>query len=568
VIGFALSAALLCGLAAGSDQAVGSVRHLYEGGKWAETVEVWRVLPVSPPALDYYAGMALARLGRFDEARKALELGRRKDPADKRFSIELAGLAYQRRDFAAAKTDLKRALRLDPGDRYASDFLATLYFLEQNLDAALEYWNRIGKPEIEQIRMEPGPKVLPALLDQAFAVAPASVLELRELRATGASLDLMGIFPRYQFALAPLDGNEKFDLVFRSSERQGWADTKWQGLISTLRGAPYATIYPAWYNLGRSAVNVTSLVRFDPEKLRMFASLAMPVGGNPRLRWRLYLDGRKENWDLTRSLGRTSMLACPLRLSCTDGQAGIPILRLQKIEAGADIRGVIGDRWGWSGLVSFADRGFARAPVAGTLFTNGFSAKYRGQVDRVVLRAPEKRLTIHSLAFGEFGKLFAPRFGPYSRVGASLVAHWFPQARGDRYELSTSARTGRTFGPVPFDELFMLGLERDNDLPMGAHIGTRDGRKGSAPLGRNYFLWNSDFDRTIYDSVFLKVKLCPFLDSGKITDPSGFFGSNRWLWDAGARLSVSIFSTVTVVFSYGKDLRGSRNAFYATGLDR
>ena len=29
----------------------------------------------------------------------------------------------------------------------------------------------------------------------------------------------------------------------------------------------------------------------------------------------------------------------------------------------------------------------------------------------------------------------------------------------------------------------MLGLERDNDLPMRAHIGTRDGRKGSAPGG-------------------------------------------------------------------------------------
>jgi hypothetical protein len=566
VIGFALAAALLCGLVAGSDQAAGPARQLYEGGKWAETVEVWRVRPSPPPALDYYAGMALARLGRFDEARKVLELGRSKDPADKRFSIELAGLAYKRQDFSAAKADLKRALRLDPGDRYASDFLATLYFLQQNLDAALEYWNRIGKPEIEQIRMEPRPKVRPGLLDQAFAVAPAGVLELSEVRATEAALDLMGNFPRYRFALAPREENEKFDLVFRSSERNGWGDTKWQGLISMLRGAPYATIYPEWYNLGRSAVNVTSLVRFDPEKLRGFASLAMPAGGNPKLRWRLYLDGRKENWDLTRNLSRTSILACPSSVSCTDGQAGMPILHLQKIEAGADIRGVIGDRWGWSGTVSFADRRFARAPVAGTLFTNGVSAKYRLQVDRVVLRAPEKRLTVNSLAFGEFGKLFARGFGPYSRVGASLVAHWFPQARGDRYELSASARTGRTFGPVPFDELFMLGLERDNDLPMRAHIGTRDGRKGSSPLGRNYFLWNSDFDRTIYDAAFLKVKLGPFLDSGKITDPSGFFGSNRWLWDTGVRLKVSIFSTVTVAFSYGKDLRGGRNAFYATAL--
>jgi hypothetical protein len=138
--------------------------------------------------------------------------------------------------------------------------------------------------------------------------------------------------------------------------------------------------------------------------------------------------------------------------------------------------------------------------------------------------------------------------------------------QGDRYEFSTSARAGKTFGAVPFDELFMLGLERDNDLPLRAHIGTHDGRKGSAPLGRNYFLWNSDFDRTIYDAGFLKIKLGPFLDSGRITDPSGFFGSGRWLWDTGAQLKLSLFSTVTVAVSYGKDLRGGHNAFYATAV--
>ncbi len=66
--------------------------------------------------------------------------------------------------------------------------------------------------------------------------------------------------------------------------------------------------------------------------------------------------------------------------------------------------------------------------------------------------------------------------------------HWLPTARGDDYETLVRVRAGKTFGDLPFDELFMLGLERDNDLWLRGHIGTRDGRKGSAPLGKDYFL--------------------------------------------------------------------------------
>jgi tetratricopeptide repeat protein len=545
----ALAVVLLCVSSAENDSVTVRARQLYTGGQWAATIEIWRSLPEPPSAIDYYAGMAFARLGRLDEARSVFEAGQRKDPADKRFLIELAGLAYKRQDFSAAIRDLHRALRLDPDDRYADEFLGTLYFLRQNLEAALQYWNRIGKPRVNEVRVEPEPRIRPALLDRAFAFAPASVLELHELWATEASLDQLGIFSQRQFNLAPRDGQDDSDLIVRLRERNGWGDTKWQGLISTLRGAPYATLFPAWYNLRRSAANLTALVRFDPNKLRLLAEFEHPAGGNPNLRWRYFVDGRKENWNLSRSFH--GLGAAPNDLG------------LQKIEAGAEIGGIIGENWCWSGAASVADRIFSRV-TAGEYFTNGVSLKYRGQVNRVLLRLPEKRITVRSSAFGEFGKVLVGGLSPHSRVGAAAGAHWFPQQEGDRYELSTSMRAGRAFGSVPFDELFMLGLERDNDLPARAHIGTTGGKKGSAPLGRTYFLWNSDFDRVIYDAGVLKIKLGPLLDSGKITDPAGVFGASRWLWDTGVQVKLTLFSIATLSVSYGKDLRSGRNAFYAT----
>jgi hypothetical protein len=109
----------------------------------------------------------------------------------------------------------------------------------------------------------------------------------------------------------------------------------------------------------------------------------------------------------------------------------------------------------------------------------------------------------------------------------------------------------------------MLGLERDNDLWLRGHVGTRNGLKGSAPLGRNYFLSNWEIDKTVYNNGLFGIKLSPFLDTGKITDPSGLLGSHVWLVDAGIQLKFSVLG-VGATFTYGKDLRTGNNAFYAT----
>ena len=70
-------------------------------------------------------------------------------------------------------------------------------------------------------------------------------------------------------------------------------------------------------------------------------------------------------------------------------------------------------------------------------------------------------------------------------------------------------RAGWTFGQSPFDELFMLGVERDNDLWLRAHVGTRDGRKGNAPMGRSYFLSNWEIDKNVFSGSFIDLKLGP-----------------------------------------------------------
>src|SRR5215469_10786923 len=127
------------------------VRQLFEQSRWHEIVNTTKPLPAMDADLHYYYGSALAQLGRWDDARKVLLSGCRLAPLDKRFPLELAGVAFKQRRYPEAAAWLHRGLRDDPTDAYANDFLGTVYFLEGNLETALKYWNRVGKPQIASV---------------------------------------------------------------------------------------------------------------------------------------------------------------------------------------------------------------------------------------------------------------------------------------------------------------------------------------------------------------------------------------------------------------------------------
>ncbi len=228
-------------------------------------------------------------------------------------------------------------------------------------------------------------------------------------------------------------------------------------------------------------------------------------------------------------------------------------------------------KWNWSGGAEIARCNFRNLsdPLSSSerpFFTATTSLAGWLGAGRSLLRVPEHRFTLDTTAELRAGREFANGLGPFGSLRGSLLAHWLPQAQGDDYEMQTRIRAGGTAGKVTIDELFQLGIERDNDLWLRGHASTTDGRKGAAPLGRRYFLVNWEMDKNIYRNGFFTLKLGPFLDSGAVADSSGLFGSQRWLWDSGIQCKVQVFGSVTVLLSYGRDLRGGKGAFYGTVL--
>jgi tetratricopeptide (TPR) repeat protein len=539
--------------ASAPDDRVANVKALYDASQWEAVLQAVPESPDNPAQLQLYRGLAFAQLQQWGDARRAFEAGLARNPRDARFLEELAGAEYKQRQFSRAKQHLRRALALDPSDNYANNFLASIYFLEGNLEAALAYWNRAAKPRLSDLSFRGTMNLDPVLLDRAFDFSQGSEWRRDQYLETRARLEGLNLCSDTRFNLEE-QSDDAFQLVLDCTEHSTWGASKWQWLASLFRGLPYQEVHPEFYNLNRAALNWLSLGRWDDQKRRIDSEITAALRNDPKWQYRIHFDGRNENWNLTGTL-----------LPGTSAPAG---LNLEKASAGAELRSIVSGRWSWSAGLEYSYRRVRNLegipPEAAAFLTGGSAIAYRAQVERSLVRLPERRFTLDSSAIGEVGTFFERPLGRYSRIGGDLRSTWFPRARGDDYEMEGRLRAGRTFGAVPFDELFMLGFDRDNDLWMRGHPGLRDGQKGGAPLGRSYMLANWDIAKNIYSGPFVSLALGPFVDTGKISDPSGYFGSPDWLWDTGLQARIRVFGSFEFILGYGKDLRSGNNSFFTT----
>lgn len=532
---------------------IAQVKKLYDSAQWAAVVQAVPESPDEPASLELYRGLALAQLHRWDDAKSTFEAGLAHHPRDARLMVELAGVFYQQKNLSQAKRFLRRALSIDPTDAYSNNFLASIYFLEGNLEAALRCWNRVGKPRLADLSYAPQPSLDPLILDRAFDFSRGSVWTGSQFLTTAARLQALDVFPLMRFDLQPQpDGS--FDLVFRASQRAPWTSNYLASTFALLRGLPFETVYPTFYNINGAGLNSVSLFRWDDQKRRISTELAAPLFDNPALRYRLYFDARDENWNVTNTLVPTAPANARFNL--------------ERVAAGAELRFIESGRWQWSMGAEYTDRRYRTLigipAQAAPFFTGGSSLALTSTVQRSLIRFPERRFTLDGGASAQIGTFFTDPLGRYAQAASSLFANWFPQAQSDDYHLQARVRAGGTFGQVPLDDLFVLGFDRDTDLWMRGYPGLYHGQKGNAPLGRDYFLTNWDFDKIAYDNPFFTATVGPFLDSGDAYDPSNYFGSRQWMWDSGLETKIRVLGRAQIILGWGVTLRTARNSFFAT----
>lgn len=498
----------------------------------------------------YQQGLALAKEQRWAEARAAFEAGRRAAPGEARFRVQLAGIAFTLDEMGVARRHLRGALRLEPGNAYANEFLATVYAIDENLDAALKYWNRAGKPEVAALNVPSGLQTRREVVDSALVFAPLGRLRREEYLGTRARLEQLGVFPRYRFEVRPQAAGDKFEVDFSAAERNGWGPPGWPRYLLPLRGVFFQAVMPEYANWGGRGVNVRSLARWDGNKQRLAAEISGPVGGDAAMRHTAYVDYRRERWDLTRSY--------------RGGGTAPADLELGKFAAGYGFRQLVSHRLAWWSEIEVNWRGLPGGAPEANEFAEGVAPVARAGLEAELLNVPERRFRIEGGFSADAGKVMSSGLGAFVKTQAFVRQEWFPRARGEDYAVRSMLRAGRSGGGLPFDELHVLGVERDTGLWMRGRAGTEGGRKGSAPLGRDYVLATWEMDKVVHRGALWTITAGPLVDTGRVWDGRGAFGSPLWLTSAGVQGRIRVLAGPEVTLSWGRDLRGGGNVFYAT----
>jgi hypothetical protein len=411
--------------------------------------------------------------------------------------LEKASSAFRREDYRDSKRYAKSAEKADPLNGTTNQLLATLYLLDDNVEAALKYWNRTGQPAIRNVEVDPPVKLDPVILDRAFAFSSGSTLTRDDLLLTQRRLDATGSFSNYTFDLSPADDN-RMDATLRAADASGVQYLTW------VRGLPYGTLRPQFTNVKGRGINLESLLRWDPNKRRLNVSLDGPLSEQESTRFFASADARDERWHLQGA-----------------------DFTLRRLDATVGIRSVIGPRTTWTNGVKAGTRRIA----------------YQTAMDYDLVRWPEQRLVVSGGIRSEIARDRSSRFG---KIEPSVRIHWFPQARGSDYETSVQVRAGRASAATPVDELFILGLDRDTDLLLRAHSALNDGRKGAGPIGNRFVLVNAQTAKILKDFGLARIAAGPFLDVARMS--STFV-------DSGVFVGLSVGRTLRVSLSLGRDLR-------------
>ena len=548
---FALTAgAIALGQSTAERRTLDEVKALYESGDFEHAAKLAAAAQPHSADLGLYYGLALVKMGDVETAESAFQAEYARYQQDARFAEELAGLAYRRKSSRDAKRWLQRALAHDHSRPYANDFLGLLFLADENLPAAIKYWNRIGKPLVQDVRIEGAPRLNSLLLDRALAVSSGQVLTVDRLEMTRSNLDRLGVFGDYSFSLVPRP-DPRFDLTLRSGlaigNLSGWAGK----LLPYVRGLPYQTVYLDLTNVGGRAMSLSSLARWDSNKRRIAINFTSPFRLNPRWIYKLSLDARDERWDLTTSHFAKS--------------GDLNGLNLRKVEAVGGTEYAITSRLAWTTELLMAKRSFQNHPQA-DYFTNSVSARFRNGLSYVLWNWPEHRVRADGNFSLDTGRILTGVPGREVIARGRVATTWLPLSKGDDLSAQLNFSSARIFGSAPFDDYYMLGMERDNDttLWMRGHLGARDGRKGSAPLGTRYLVLQTEVDRTIFKLPFVKLQMGPFIDIGRIGDPHSQFGSSGWLTDAGLQAKIRTPGRLTLSLIYGRDLRHGHGVFYTS----
>jgi tetratricopeptide (TPR) repeat protein len=538
---------LLCCRAVAVAQ-IDEARQAIERGEFPRAVSILSDALADRPTADTYVylGIAYANMKEYDRAQDVLVEGSERFPSDPRFHNELAGIHLAKNDVEAAKSSLRRALEIDPVNSYASDLLATIDMSEGNVQGALRFWNRSGRPVIDDILhnyyLNFGSWVVP----KATAFRPSDVLRYGAWKTTETRLLQTENFINVALEVEPTIVPDRYNAVIRTTPK---TNTPGNIIFGLLKGAPVESTYLDLWNLGNSGVNFNALYRWNPNHRLLGGHLKIPLPVPGLLFMDILETWRSEQWDAAAVILPQDLPESRFRYKGTGVRLNLKHIPDYRFEIGGgyeyvnraasgDLPQVFTDSQNTGRVIAETTLRFARGRYQNRLLLEAFAARKAFLSD------------LHYT--GGVGEL-------NNRVALTEDA---------RTHIDITLKGGSVRGQLPFEDYFVLGLELYPRNILRGHAAISDGRYGHAPMGTDFGLINFDVEHRIatvpmfntFNLPYLTIKSEIFFDAAKTFDRADVFQQGKLLLDTGVGLRLET-PTNALTFVLGRSLRDGTGVF-------
>ena len=529
---------------------IDEAREAIDRGEYVRAVNILsETLAKQPDADAYlYLGIAYRRMKEYQKAEDTFTEGSKRYPDDSRFHNELANLFLENNNLESARSALRRALVVDPHNNYASDQLATLDMSTGDVQAALRAWNKSGRPVINEILNNYYPSFSSWVVRSGIAFDPGRTLRYSEWKTTEARLFETDNFTNVGLELEPTRDDRYNAVVRTTTKTNSPADI----LFGLVKGLPFQMSYLDLWNLNNSGINFNGLYRWAADRRRGGGGfkVPLPIGGLLSLEfgslWRF------ERWNLSPTIRPELLPKAHLIYKDTAMGIGVKYIPNYRVELAA----------------GFIYRNRAASGELPQVYTNNLNT---GQFNAGVNLYLIDRKYQNQLRVTAFAARRAIIGNTQFTGGTAELDNRVTLAKDTGTYFDWAIKGGTSRGLLPIENYFVLGI----DAPTTANLlrGHRtflDGQYGAGPIGSDFVLLNTDFNRRLKTIPFFNTLNIPyfvvkgdiFFDAAKTWDRNDVFKPSKLLLDTGVGLR---FETPTYSFNliYGKSLRDGNNVWTA-----
>ena len=530
---------------------VDEARQAIDRGEYVRAVNILSQALADQPSPDVYLylGIAYGHIKENQKAEDVLREGSRRYPEDSRFHAELANLFLDTNDVEAAKSELKLVLAIDPTNNFASDQLATIDMSRGEVQGALRAWNKSGRPYINDILHNYYLNYGSWVVKRAVAFRPAGTLRYSQWRTTEARLFETGNFTNVGLEIEPTRIPDQYNAVVRTTRK---TNTLPDFAFNILKGAVYETSYVNVWNIANTGMNFNGDYRWSTNKRRLDGALKIPLP----LAGLSFVDvgstWRSENWNTSIQIEPQFQQSALFKYGATDIFARFKTIPNYRVEL--------------AGGFVYKNR-YANGNIPQLVLNSQNTGKFIAETNlRFNDGTYQNRLHLEGFAARPSVIGNTQFTGGVAELNNRVT---FSKETGAYFDWSVNGGTVRG-NNVPVDEYFVLGLDTIPNINLlRAHTASRFGKYGNGPMGTDFVLINTDFERRLATIPFfnnlnipyVRAKWEVFVDGAKTWDRQHVFQPSELLIDIGGGIRLE---TPTHSFNliYGKSLQDGRNVFY------